>query len=411
MKYLDTKKNSLEEAVSQAMSGYVAKDLLDEGGKYLKYSDLLLQKGRLLAKKQNTAMIDKEISKEMKKLGIQESKEEYEKFFNSAMKKFGVDSPADFKDAAKKKEFFNYVDKNYKGKSEELDKEDEKSVDDVVKGLKKAVKTHQGQVKSLTKDIKDETNLEEDTMSKNVDETLDAIRGANVAKQKSMREILADIWNMNEGKSPFELEEQNIKIVFDMVPDKDFDNFVKRNKLKTKQLSDGPNTGEVEVTGDKRAIEKLLKLKGEKLSDYKMDSRTKSYIYDEVDLKEAASVFISSFEKGDANMKDSKKYTDAIKKYGLKSKFVSTASKNGHEVTGRNINDITKFLSDFFGKDEFKDRFKKKGNSYEDMDEGFSSDAQRKAAFASGYKEKDKKESKTATGEKPTKVELDPKVK
>ena len=106
MKYLNTKKGSLEEAVSQAMSGYVAKDLLDEGGKYLKYSDLLLQKGRLLAKKQNTAMIDKEISKEMKKLGIQESKEEYEKFFNSAMKKFGVDSPADFKDAAKKKETF-----------------------------------------------------------------------------------------------------------------------------------------------------------------------------------------------------------------------------------------------------------------------------------------------------------------
>ena len=411
MKYLNTKKGSLEEAVSQAMSGYVAKDLLDEGGKYLKYSDLLLQKGRLLAKKQNTAMIDKEISKEMKKLGIQESKEEYEKFFNSAMKKFGVDSPADFKDAAKKKEFFNYVDKNYKAKEEELDKEDEKSVDDVVKGLKKAVKTHQGQVKSLTKDIKDETNLEEDTMNKNVDETLDVVREANVAKQKSMREILADIWNMNEGKSPFDLEEQNIKIVFDMIPDKDFDNFVKRNKLKTKQLSDGPNTGEVEVTGDKRAIEKLLKLKGEKLSDYKMDSRTKSYIYDEVDLKEAASVFISSFEKGDANMKDSKKYTDAIKKYGLKSNFVSTASKNGHEVTGRNINDITKFLSDFFGKDEFKDRFKKKGNSYEDMDEGFSSDAQRKAAFASGYKEKDKKESKTATGEKPTKVEIEPEVK
>jgi hypothetical protein len=270
MKYLNTKKGSLEEAVSQAMSGYVAKDLLDEGGKYLKYSDLLLQKGRLLAKKQNTAMIDKEISKEMKKLGIQESKEEYEKFFNSAMKKFGVDSPADFKDDAKKKEFFNYVDKNYKAKEEELDKEDEKSVDDVVKGLKKAVKTHQGQVKSLTKDIKDETNLEEgkmkelagrvanvvmkmkkdrdmkgfadkfkkdvmksmdidkslnkvlpdyiagkdiaalmkeDTMNKNVDETLDKIREANVAKQKSMREILADIWNMNEGKSPFDLEE------------------------------------------------------------------------------------------------------------------------------------------------------------------------------------------------------------
>ena len=61
---------------------------------------------------------------------------------------------------------------------------------------------------------------------------------------------------------------------------------------------------------------------------------------------------------------------------------------------------------------------KKKGNSYEDMDEGFSSDAQRKAAFASGYKEKGKKKkeeveksSKTATGQKPTKVEIEPEVK
>jgi len=38
----------------------------------------------------------------------------------------------------------------------DLDKEDEKSVGRVVKGLKKAVKAHQGQVDALTKDIKDE---------------------------------------------------------------------------------------------------------------------------------------------------------------------------------------------------------------------------------------------------------------
>ena len=92
--------------------------LLEAGGKYLKYSDLLLQKGRLMAKGANTAMIDKEISKEMKKLGIKESKDEYEKFFNSALKKFKIDSPADLKTDAKKKEFFNYVDKNYKAKEE-----------------------------------------------------------------------------------------------------------------------------------------------------------------------------------------------------------------------------------------------------------------------------------------------------
>jgi hypothetical protein len=298
MKYLDTKKGSLEEAVQQSMSGVVAKDLLEAGGKYLKYSDLLLQKGRLMAKNKSTAMIDKEISKEMKKLGIKESKDEYEKFFNSALKKFKIDSPADLKTDAKKKEFFNYVDKNYKAKEEELDKEDTPTVKKVVKMLKKASNAHADQAKTLSKDLQDEvlheTEIEFDPQDfkqsrgpisnrdvadlvsllnkefpgirgkktgkykikfdhmdtssiakaggfsvnklalaldgmgfslsdkerstklrgirgeyepDNVDETLDKIREANVAKQKSMREILADIWNMNEGKNPFEKKE------------------------------------------------------------------------------------------------------------------------------------------------------------------------------------------------------------
>ena len=43
---------------------------------------------------------------------------------------------------------------------ESLDKEDEKSVGRVIKGLKKAVKAHQGQVDALTKDIKDEVVTE-----------------------------------------------------------------------------------------------------------------------------------------------------------------------------------------------------------------------------------------------------------
>ena len=379
MKYLDTKKGSLEEAVQQSMSGVVAKDLLEAGGKYLKYSDLLLQKGRLMAKGANTAMIDREISKEMKKLGIKESKDEYEKFFNSALKKFKIDSPADLKTDAKKKEFFNYVDKNYKAKEEsnlqekertytvihikkgkeiiktskgtydaakkyakmkglkstagvdvhlmeELDKEDTPTVKKVVKMLKKASNAHADQAKTLSKDLQDEVlheaeiefdpqdfkqsrgpisnkdvadtvkdlqkkfpgikgkktgkytikfdhmgtsdtakaggfsvnklalaldgmgfSLSDKERSRslrgirgeyepdNVDETLDKIREANVAKQKSMREILADIWNMNEGKNPF-------------------------------------------------------------------------------DLEEAASLFIPSFDRSEVRMKDSKKFTDAIKK-------------------------------------------------------------------------------------------------
>ena len=40
-------------------------------------------------------------------------KEEYQKFFNAALKKYGVSSPDDLEDE-KKKEFYNYVDANWK---------------------------------------------------------------------------------------------------------------------------------------------------------------------------------------------------------------------------------------------------------------------------------------------------------
>ena len=44
-------------------------------------------------------------------------KEEYEKFFNAALKKYGVSSPDDLDDE-KKKDFYNYVDANWKGDNE-----------------------------------------------------------------------------------------------------------------------------------------------------------------------------------------------------------------------------------------------------------------------------------------------------
>ena len=53
------------------------------------------------------------------------------------------------------------ISKKEKTKNEVLDKDDEKTVGDVIKGLKKAVKAHQGQVKNLTKDIQDQVELDE----------------------------------------------------------------------------------------------------------------------------------------------------------------------------------------------------------------------------------------------------------
>lgn len=44
---------------------------------------------------------------------------EYQQFFKKAMEKFKIDTPADLKDPVRKKEFFNYIDKNYKAKDEQ----------------------------------------------------------------------------------------------------------------------------------------------------------------------------------------------------------------------------------------------------------------------------------------------------
>ena len=62
--------------------------------------------------------------------------------------------------------------------------------------LKKASKAHADQSKSLEKDLQDD-----------VDKTIDTIQQANDSKRQSMRSILTNIWNMNEGKSPFEKDE------------------------------------------------------------------------------------------------------------------------------------------------------------------------------------------------------------
>ena len=55
------------------------------------------------------------IGEETKESQIKEG--DYEAFFQAAMKKFGISSPDELDDD-KKKEFFNYVDKNYKAEKE-----------------------------------------------------------------------------------------------------------------------------------------------------------------------------------------------------------------------------------------------------------------------------------------------------
>ena len=56
--------------------------------------------------------------REIVKAVIKEEKTAYQKFFDKALEKFGVSSPDGFKDEAKKKEFFDYVDKHWEADNE-----------------------------------------------------------------------------------------------------------------------------------------------------------------------------------------------------------------------------------------------------------------------------------------------------
>lgn len=56
---------------------------------------------------------------------LSEAKQNYKEFFKAAMKKFNVTEPDQLK-GEKKKEFFDYVDANWKGENEKPEKGDKK---------------------------------------------------------------------------------------------------------------------------------------------------------------------------------------------------------------------------------------------------------------------------------------------
>ena len=402
MKYLDTKKGSLEEAVQQSMSGVVAKDLIEAGGKYLKYSDLLLQKGRLMAKNKSTAMIDKEISKEMKKLGIKESKDEYEKFFNSALKKFKIDSPADLKTDAKKKEFFNYVDKNYKAKAEELDKDDEKTIKKVIGKLKKASDAHAGQAKQLTKDIQDEVLHE--------------------------TEIEFDPQDFKQSRGPISNRD-----VADLVSllNKEFPGIKGKKTGKYKIKFDHMDTSSIAKAGGFSVNKLALALDGMgfSLSDKERSTKLRG-IRGEYEPDNVDETLDKIREANVAKQKSMREIlADIWKMNEGKNPFEKTVKESPFD-SKRQLKDPRKETMIMMKKGNYKGRvfvidkkdlpkFERQGAvQVENKEEGFASDAQRRAAFASGYKEKGKKkkeevekDGKTATGQKPTKVEIEPEVK
>ena len=184
-KYLDTKEGSLEQSVLGVWQTAIEEGETRVDGRTKAYKEhrAKLEAARMRREKKN-------LNKEEVKVD-EGDKEEYTKFFNAALKKFGVDSPADFKSDEEKKKFFDYVDKNYKGDHEEEVK-----------------KLH----KELFGEVKESYEIGTDEYRKHTEDVTPGENGewTKLVNQKSqsMREALAKVWGVDEGKSPFKKEEK-----------------------------------------------------------------------------------------------------------------------------------------------------------------------------------------------------------
>jgi len=261
MAYFDTKKGSLEEAIKAAVSGqinekvteYIELEFKDKQAATNAYKTINnkvypggMQPFEDINQEGNSIQLDKvddakKVLADFKKVGrlqftiaVSEKIDETNKNNKSddgegmdavqpkaVKKKFADRKDKDIDNDGDVDSSDKYLHKRRKAvskaiKSEDLSKDDEKSVGKVIKGLKKAVKIHQGQVDSLDKDIKDSfeygtkeatensLNMTPGQSTQDWDEQV----GIMHKKQNTMRETVAKMWGVEEGHNPFRNEEK-----------------------------------------------------------------------------------------------------------------------------------------------------------------------------------------------------------
>ena len=164
----------------------------------------------------------------------------YQKLFKKELEKAGkgIGSMSD----QEKKDFFNNIDKKYKGKNEDLNKDDEKTVKDVKDMLKKASQAHAGQAKELDKALKNEVvgpdsadmnKMKKDATKKGEKEPMKMNTEEESFDIEKLKEDVNTLWS-NAAK---DLEEMKHKSKYmkaqDVAPDSDTDSEKDEKKGKT----------------------------------------------------------------------------------------------------------------------------------------------------------------------------------
>ena len=164
----------------------------------------------------------------------------YQQMFKKELEKAGkgIGAMSD----QEKKDFFNKIDKKYKGKNEDLNKDDEKTVKDVKDMLKKASQAHAGQAKELDKALKNEVvgpdtddvnKMKKDASKKGEKEPMKMNTEEESFDIEKLKEDVNTLWS-NAAKDLDEMK-KNAKYMKaqDVAPDNDTDSEKDEKKGKT----------------------------------------------------------------------------------------------------------------------------------------------------------------------------------
>ena len=218
-KYLDTKESSLESSILGVWETAIGEREEGFDGRTSKYKS---HRSKL-----ETARVRRE-NKKLKKEDVEldeatGDKEAYQKFFQKTLKKFGVKSPAELK-GDKKKKFFDAIDAGWEGdneKKEELALDEGrmsdlhllikqgKSAEEIAKIMKVDVKTIKALMASYEQMVPESFEIGTEKYLKHTVETTPGQKEWTevvTKKANSMRETLAKMWKVDEGKNVFAKE-------------------------------------------------------------------------------------------------------------------------------------------------------------------------------------------------------------
>ena len=234
-KYLDTKESSLESSILGVWETAIGEREEGFDGRTSNYKSHRAKLEASRVRREN-----KKPNKE--EVGLGEAtgdKEAYQKFFQKTLKKFGVKSPAELK-GDKKKKFFDAIDAGWEGdneKKEEVDLDegkmsqlhqmikDKKTAAQIAKEMKLDVKTVKALMASYEQMVPESFEIGTEKYLKHTVETTPGQKAWTevvTKKAASMRETLAKMWKVDEGKNVFAKEAK-----------KDLTNAVKGGKTMT----------------------------------------------------------------------------------------------------------------------------------------------------------------------------------